>query len=95
MDKIKSILTKGKTVLTDGLDPYEEGKKNFNDGVGIDKKKLDICRGCKHFKEEPVDFLRVEDKDVPELSGKMCGACGCTLSYKIRQNIKPCKEWLK
>lgn len=95
MDKLDSIITKGKTVLTGGLDPYVEGKKNFEQGLGIDKKKIDICTGCKHFKDEPIDFLRVEDKDFPELSAKMCGACGCTLSFKLRQTLKPCKEWLK
>lgn len=94
MGTFKSILTKGQTILSDGLDPYLEGKKNFEIGATISDKNIDICKGCRYFKNEPIDFLKVEDKQYPELSGKTCGKCGCILSYKLRQNLKPCSKWL-
>lgn len=52
------------------------------------------CKGCEFNVEDPVDDMRVEDKLIPELSGKMCNHCGgCVLSYKIRQSIKKCEFW--
>jgi hypothetical protein len=93
MGRLSSILTKGQTILSDGLAPYEEGKKNFIARSVIPDKNIDICKGCRYFKTEPIEAFRVEDKDYPELSGKSCGKCGCILSYKLRQTIKPCSKW--
>lgn len=76
-------------------------------GVGIlnfktrNKKALELankrfenhCKSCKFSIEEPIPELRVEDKQIPELSGKTCGDCGCILSYKLRQSVKKCSRW--
>ncbi|BAP30138.1 uncharacterized protein CHSO_1101 [Chryseobacterium sp. StRB126] len=51
------------------------------------------CKSCKFSIEEPIAELRVEDKHIPELSGKTCGECGCILSYKLRQSVKKCSRW--
>lgn len=52
-----------------------------------------FCSGCIHFTDDPIEDEKVKDKDIPELSGKICSACGCTSSYKLRQSIKPCEFW--
>lgn len=51
------------------------------------------CKSCKFSIEEPIPELRVVDKQMPELSGKTCGDCGCILSYKLRQSVKKCSRW--
>lgn len=51
------------------------------------------CKSCKFSIEEPIPELRVDDKQILELSGKTCGDCGCILSYKLRQSVKKCSRW--
>lgn len=96
---MKSFFKKGKTILKSGLKPYEVGKHNFeNPLLCIEQKaieRLEICKKCDNFVDEPIDFLRVKDERIPELSEKMCNDCGCTLPYKIRQSIKTCEKWQK
>lgn len=93
------LATKLKTLLNVGLDPFRIGKHNFEFSVdeieALAKERALKCMGCRYFKKEPVDFLRVEDKRIPELSEMSCGKCGCLLPYKARQSIKPCSKWLK
>ncbi|PIF44300.1 hypothetical protein CLU96_1241 [Chryseobacterium sp. 52] len=51
------------------------------------------CAGCAYFISDPIESEKVTDKDIPDLSGKICSLCGCTSSYKLRQTIKPCEFW--
>lgn len=52
------------------------------------------CKTCIHNKPEPIASLAVRDKEIPEISGRSCFECGgCILSYKLRQDIKPCSLW--
>lgn len=75
-----------------------KGVYNFNTNnkkaiETAEKRLLENCLSCIHFVEEPIDVLKVNDKLIPLLTGKMCGDCGCTLSYKLRQSIVKCKLW--
>lgn len=91
------LINKINTVLKDGLEPIEEGVKNFNapspSWEEIAKSRLSICKGCKHFKKEPIPFLRVKDERLPEASNMSCHDCGCLLPYKLRQNESICAKW--
>lgn len=93
------LLSKIKTLAQDGLDPFIKGKRNFDNQVdeieSLAKERAETCKGCRYFKDEPIQWLRVEDKSILELSGKSCGKCGCVLSYKTRQSIKTCSKWSK
>ena len=51
------------------------------------------CSACAYFISDPVESEKVTDRDLPELSGKICSLCGCTSSYKLRQSIKKCEFW--
>lgn len=88
-----------KTILTDGLDPYRMGRDNFKKKLPkveeLAKERAEVCRGCPYFKEEPIPMFRVTDNLIPELSGMMCGECGCELPYKTRQSISVCPKWSK
>lgn len=94
---MNSIFKKGKSILKNGLEPYEQGKKNYRDNIPeVEKKALErfnICSGCDSLEEEPIDFLKVKDKRIKEASNKMCGNCGCSITYLIRQDLKVCKKW--
>lgn len=74
-----------------------EGKRNFeNPKDEIERlaaERAEICKGCRYFKKEPIDFLRIKDDRIPDLSEMSCGKCGCILSYKLRQSISICKRW--
>lgn len=97
MSKFKSIIKKGATISKNGIDPFIEGKFNFDNPSlefeNLAKKRTFVCVSCPMFINEPIDFLQVEDKRIPEISKKMCNDCGCTLSYKLRQNIQKCIKW--
>lgn len=99
ISKIKSITTKGKTLAKDGIDPFLEGKKNYENYLlcieTLAKERVEICKKCTSFKKEPVIKLRVKDTRIPDLSEMYCESCGCELPYKTRQNIKTCEKWLK
>lgn len=96
---LSSSIRKAITLAKDGTKPYEVGKHNFENPTpeyeGKAAKRATICGGCRYFKKEPIDFLRVSDTGTPELSQMMCGKCGCELSYKTRQDIKVCSKWQK
>jgi len=82
---------------TNGLEPLEVGMHNFRNPIleieRLAESRKDQCLGCEFYVDEPIKFLRVEDKNIVELSNKMCDDCGCTLSYKLRQSIIKCKKW--
>lgn len=72
---------------------YNFKTKNAKAKIIAEKRLLENCLSCPHFIEEPIDFLRVTDTEIPELSNMMCNDCGCVLSYKTRQSIDKCKLW--
>lgn len=90
-----SIGKKIKNIIGSGLDPVKEGKKNFKANIpeveALAKKRAAWSK--KFLVEEPIDFLRVEDQRIPELSNKMHDSCGCTAAYLFRQSIKKRPEW--
>lgn len=85
--------------MTNGLDPVEEGIRNFNnplpDVEALANKRAAICEDCPLRVIEPIDFLRVSEDRIPTISEMMCDECGCTLSYKTRQSKTVCKKWLE
>lgn len=97
--KISSATGKALTLSKVGIDPFLEGKFNFeNTNIDIELLAIDRtkeCLMCDDFVDEPIDFLKVEDKNIPEISNKMCDECGCTLSYKLRQSKTKCKQWVE
>lgn len=99
MEKVKSIINKAKTISKNGLEPYEVGKYNFeNPNEEIELLALErakVCLNCDEFKKEPVDFLRVKDERIPELSEMVCGECWCLSPYKNRQSLTICNKWEK
>ena len=77
--------------IASGMTNFITGSKKWND---IARKRYeDHCKTCQHFITDPIPSERVTDKHIPELSGKICGKCGCVESYKLRQSIKPCEFW--
>lgn len=97
--KIVSLAKKAKGVIEVGTDPFLEGKHYFEnydkdvEELAFDRFKNN-CDGCDYNEPEPIDFLRVNDIIIPEISERMCGLCGgCTLSYKLRQSITKCEKW--
>lgn len=94
---MRSFKKKIVSLVSNGLEPLEEGINNFNhqniDVELLAKERKEICIGCPMYKTEPIPFLRVKDKSIPELSDKFCDECGCTLSYKLRQSKTICNKW--
>lgn len=96
---MQSFKKKIVSLLSNGLEPLEIGIRNFN-SIDIDVELLAMdrtkeCLMCNDFVDEPIDFLKVEDKNIPEISNKMCNECGCTLSYKLRQSKTKCEKWVE
>lgn len=94
---MQSFKKKIVSLVSNGIEPLEVGMHNFyNLDLEIERlaeSRKDECLECESYVEEPIKFLRVEDKKIIELSNKMCDDCGCTLSYKLRQSITKCKKW--
>lgn len=92
-----SIFKKVKSISKHGLKPFEVGKENYLLNVPeIEEKALNrvqICLECDEYADEPIDFLKVKDERIKEASEKMCGNCGCSLPYLLRQDLKVCKKW--
>lgn len=100
MNKLKSITNKFKSGAKSGLKKTELARQmgkyfceNPNPEIErIAKKRYQKCKDL--VIDEPVEFLKIEDKHVPEWSGKIFKDCGCPISYKLRQTIINCKCWL-
>lgn len=94
---MRSLKKKLLSLAKHGIDPISEGINNFvHQNIDVEllaKERKDICLKCPMYVEEPISFLRIEDKSIPELSNKMCDICGCTLSYKLRQSKDICNKW--
>jgi len=94
---MQSFRKKINTLIKTGISPLKYGIHNFNNPTKpverLAVNRLSTCIKCEHFVDEPIDFLKVEDNFIPALSNKMCGECGCTLSYKTRQSILKCERW--
>ncbi len=53
-----------------------------------------FCINCEYNVEETDKELQLVDTQIPEMTKRMCSFCGgCVLSFKTRQNIKPCSKW--
>lgn len=96
---MQSFKKKIVSLMSNGIEPLEIGMRNFKN-IDIDVEllaieRLEICKVCDGFVDEPIDFLQVTDKNITELSNKMCDKCGCTLSYKLRQSKTKCDKWLE
>lgn len=94
---MRSFKKKIQSVLKNGVDPVMEGIHNFkNENKCVEKlakERLKTCLKCPYYVNEPIDFLKVKDNRMPELTNKMCGECFCTLSYKLRQSTIKCERW--
>lgn len=80
----------------DSLRAVASGISNFHLGLATDTARNryeNFCKGCAFNVHEPIEDMRVQDKTIPELSERMCGDCGCVLSYKLRQSVKLCRFW--
>jgi hypothetical protein len=94
---MQSFKKKIVSLVSNGIEPLEEGMRNFKHNIldvellAFDRAKE--CTMCEFYVDEPISFLKVKDKNIPELSEKMCDICGCTLSYKTRQSIEKCSKW--
>lgn len=79
------------------LKPIYIGMLNYTvknkHALELAKKRAKTCVYCEFYQEEQNDLLKVNDKDIPELSNKQCGGCGCVLSFKLRQSINKCTKW--
>lgn len=97
MNKLKSIVKKSKTIAKKGLEPYEVGKRNFENPTPciekLAKQRAETCKGCEFFKPEPIKQFQVNDNRIPELSKMYCEDCGCISSYKLRQDLDVCERW--
>lgn len=95
--KANSIKGKVLTLAEDGTAPFFEGKFNFeNSNIDIELlaiERKETCISCEMYEDECIESFQVEDKNIPELSNKMCGDCFCILAYKLRQSIKKCNKW--
>ncbi|MGE8528509.1 hypothetical protein [Chryseobacterium rhizosphaerae] len=85
-----NIIKNAKAVAVGILNFKTDNKKAFE---LAEKRFENHCKSCKFSIEEPIPELRVDDKQIQELSGRTCGECGCILSYKLRQSVKKCSRW--
>lgn len=97
MSKLKSAIGKANTISKVGIDPFLEGKNNFDNPTEYFEqlaiKRAAVCLGCPLMKVEPIEQFQIIDIRIPELSKMMCGDCYCELPLKTRQNIKVCDNW--
>lgn len=94
---MRSFKKKVSTIIKKGIDPVKTGVYNFKhpdlktEQLAIERKNT--CINCPFYVDEPIDFFKIKDSRIEELSNKMCDECGCTLSYKLRQSIEKCERW--
>lgn len=91
---LKSLLLKARN-----LNPktFIDGVTNFNIPIPEIEELAQIrsltCVGCEYYQNEEIKLLHVNDTNLPQLTAKKCGACGCILSYKLRQVQDKCTKW--
>lgn len=94
-----SVFKKVKTIVKSGLEPIEEGMKNYNANDPkielLALKRYQDAKRCKNLINEPIHLFKVKDERIKGLSEKMCDGCGCSAPYLFRQNIKKCECWEK
>jgi hypothetical protein len=91
MEIIKKLENLDALALAHGVYNFTTNNKEFKELA--EKRFLEKCISCIHFKEEPIIAFRKIDTEIPELSNMQCGDCGCVLSFKLRQSKKICKLW--
>lgn len=87
-EKDPDVILTTKAIIVGMTNFYFKNKKN----EALDKFNK-FCVNCPSNIVDPAKDMQVEDSEIPEMSKKMCGDCGCVLSFKTRQNIKPCPKW--
>lgn len=96
---MRSFKKKIVSLVKNGIEPLNTGYNNFKhpniDVEILANERKETCVKCPMFVDEPIEFLKVIDNAIPELSNKMCDLCACTLSYKLRQSNNKCDKWLK
>lgn len=97
MNAAKSMFKKVRSITKNGLAPYEEGKQNYKLNIPTIEQvaavRLKTCLKCSLFTKETVSFLKVEDERLKKSSEMICGDCGCSTPYLLRQYSKICKKW--
>lgn len=95
--KLQSGFKKLVSIVENGTDGVDEGMTNFKTAnVEVEtlaEARTLTCLSCDNFQPEPIDFFKVVDIRIPELSEMFCNECGCTSSYKLRQSINKCPLW--
>lgn len=90
MKKLESIIKKAKNINVKGVLKGRHNKKTgeFDE---LAKERAAICAVCPKNILEPIEELRIKDDEIPEISNRCCGECGCALPYLTRQNEETCK----
>lgn len=90
MEEIKKIMRT--------LRAIEQGTRNFyipKDRIeDLARQRIKECN-CLVDPNKSDGELKIIDKRIPELSGKVCGECSCIAPFKFRQSIDKCKNWSK
>jgi len=96
---MQSFKKKINTLISNGLEPLQDGIINFNNPIRIiedkAKERVKICVNCPSMVDEPISFLAIKDIRISEISKKMCDECGCALPYKLRQSKSKCVKWIE
>lgn len=91
---LKSLLQKTRNLnpqaLLDGVTNFNQPQPEIEE---LAKHRSLTCVGCEYYVDEEIKLLHVNDTNLPILTGKKCGACGCILSYKLRQVQDKCVKW--
>lgn len=91
---LKSLLQKAKNLnpqaLVDGVTNFNQPSQAIEE---LAKHRSLTCVTCPNYQDEEIKLLHVTDINLPILTGKKCGACGCILSYKLRQVQDKCVKW--
>lgn len=92
---MNSLSKKVKSLLRDGLDPFEVGLTNYllndPDIEALARERYESSKHC--LVKEPIPLFAIKDKRIPELSKMMVDECGCAAPYFFRQDIEKLKEW--
>lgn len=84
------ILLTSRAILTGMVNYFKSTKADYI------TENAYICKSCPDNIPETDPDMKVRDKQFEFLTDRMCGACGgCSLAFKVRQNVKPCDKWQK